>query len=583
VARLPGLVRTHVIPALPQIVREAPAAVNPHMDAWGEVITRTVGGLTLSTERLFERVGGTAAEAALADAGDANRRQLGAQAKAVIGVDPIGAEPWIAPLLEDAVAENVKLIRSVPTKYFGRLESVIRERVREGLRHEEIAALLERDFAGKGPELERARSSAELIARDQTLKFYGTTNRIRQQQLGVARYRWRTARDERVRGNPGGRYPQARPSHFAREDKIFEWDAPPPDGHPGQAVNCRCISEPVFEDLLEGLPDQSLDPALFQNPRVPIAPNRPQSVPIQAPAPPAPSPPPTTAPRRPEPTWAIEAAAAQHARIPLPEREIQVAPEAREAARRIFGREISPEKLADVAGMPAGTSVTVKTISGGQVELETDANAQPGEIVVRGQRMRVEFRDRFYNLEQPITVTAGDTRYDLRMEPGGRVTGPIGVPPEAIDGVQAIVDRVPYTSLTLIRTARREAGEAVLHNDLFVVLPQGRGMGAQIFARQVAEARAQGIARFETDAAEGGGLVGYYTWARLGYDGQVQNASLRERFGIQTVQELMAKPGGREAWKAEGHSFGGTFDLTDRSTSMRVLEAYLEETAARRR
>lgn len=65
--------------------------------------------------------------------------------------------------------------------------------------------------------------------------------------LGIKKYRWRHSRDERVRGNPGGKYPKARPSHWAREGKIYSWNDPPPGGHPGMDYQCRCTAEPVFE------------------------------------------------------------------------------------------------------------------------------------------------------------------------------------------------------------------------------------------------------------------------------------------------------------------------------------------------
>lgn len=64
----------------------------------------------------------------------------------------------------------------------------------------------------------------------------------RQQSLGATEYVWQTMWDERVRGNPGGLYPNAKPSHWEREGKTFSWSNPPEGGHPGQAINCRCIA-----------------------------------------------------------------------------------------------------------------------------------------------------------------------------------------------------------------------------------------------------------------------------------------------------------------------------------------------------
>jgi hypothetical protein len=62
----------------------------------------------------------------------------------------------------------------------------------------------------------------------------------RQRSIGVNQYEWETRRDERVRGNPLGLYPKAKPSHYARDRQIFNWNNPPEGGHPGQAPGCRC-------------------------------------------------------------------------------------------------------------------------------------------------------------------------------------------------------------------------------------------------------------------------------------------------------------------------------------------------------
>jgi uncharacterized protein with gpF-like domain len=79
---------------------------------------------------------------------------------------------------------------------------------------------------------------------------------LRQTELGVSKYIWRTSRDERVRE-----------SHRAMEGRTAVWDDPavylddegdrhPRSGiggvelHPGEDFQCRCFAEPVLEDLL---------------------------------------------------------------------------------------------------------------------------------------------------------------------------------------------------------------------------------------------------------------------------------------------------------------------------------------------
>ena len=64
--------------------------------------------------------------------------------------------------------------------------------------------------------------------------FARAINQLRQEDLGVERYVWRSRDDDRVRS-----------SHAENDDQVFRWDSPPSGGHPGQAPNCRCYAEPV--------------------------------------------------------------------------------------------------------------------------------------------------------------------------------------------------------------------------------------------------------------------------------------------------------------------------------------------------
>lgn len=75
---------------------------------------------------------------------------------------------------------------------------------------------------------------------DQINKLDAVLTQKRQQSLGANEYIWETRRDERVRGNPNGLYPNAKPSHFARQGQVFNWNRPPEGGHPGEAPGCRC-------------------------------------------------------------------------------------------------------------------------------------------------------------------------------------------------------------------------------------------------------------------------------------------------------------------------------------------------------
>ena len=50
-------------------------------------------------------------------------------------------------------------------------------------------------------------------------------------ELGCTHYRWRTSQDRRVR-----------PEHVKRNGRVYAWEEPPPGGHPGEAIRCRCVA-----------------------------------------------------------------------------------------------------------------------------------------------------------------------------------------------------------------------------------------------------------------------------------------------------------------------------------------------------
>lgn len=138
-----------------------------------------------------------------------------------------------------AVQRNLSLIRGVTDEVVRRAEVALTDLIVARASEREIADAFDKAF-GWGA----ARS--RLIARDQSSKFWTTLNRIRQEQAGVTEYEWWTREDERVRGNPDGLYPRARPSHWDRHGKIFRWDRPPSDGHPGEPILCRCVARPII-------------------------------------------------------------------------------------------------------------------------------------------------------------------------------------------------------------------------------------------------------------------------------------------------------------------------------------------------
>ena len=156
------------------------------------------------------------------------RAQLDRQLRAAIGV-PYGA---IEKPVRDHVAEwtrdNVKLITSVPQRYFARIRSDVEEAYASGTSGETLAKTLAERHG-------QSLSDARRIARDQVSKLNGQLNQARQDSLGVTSYTWRTGNDNRVRDN-----------HEALEGVVCEWAVEPDGGgttaeeagHPGSGIEC---------------------------------------------------------------------------------------------------------------------------------------------------------------------------------------------------------------------------------------------------------------------------------------------------------------------------------------------------------
>lgn len=164
------------------------------------------------------------------------------QVNSAIGVD-LGAvvgQADVEPLIDLATQKNVALITGLTADVQKRVETVLIDMITAGKSNADMAKALDEAF-------KFGRKRAALIARDQAAKFNGNLNRIRQQQIGVTDYIWWTMQDERVRGNPTGKYPKARPSHWDRHGKTFRYADAPADGNPGEPINCRCIARPVLK------------------------------------------------------------------------------------------------------------------------------------------------------------------------------------------------------------------------------------------------------------------------------------------------------------------------------------------------
>lgn len=247
VAQLRAETRSTVLPYLKRIAPQYEPAeigqIHPDLDKSGQIRTadaaasqqqvnaeidraaRKFGGIGTTAQRLAD----IAAQQALEGVDD----QLIASVRQAIGVD-VGMllvnSPVIQAALTAATTANVALIKSIPDQYFDKLEQLIAENTAQGIRFDTLADKIEHLA-------DVTESRARLIARDQTSKMNGAFNEVRQTSIGISKYTWQTAGDERVR-----------PTHAENDGKVFSWDDPPAEtGNPGDDINCRCVAIPVFD------------------------------------------------------------------------------------------------------------------------------------------------------------------------------------------------------------------------------------------------------------------------------------------------------------------------------------------------
>lgn len=170
--------------------------------------------------------------------------------KAVVGIELFRGEPWLQDVLKDFTAQNVNLVTKLSHDVAGNVQDTIVRGFRQGRRHEQISKEL---FDIDKGVFKTAETRAKLIARDQVSKFNGQLTMSRQKEVGITRYTWVTAGDERVRA-----------SHRIMNDRVCRWDDASVywdgeswvgrDGveeHPGQDIQCRCYAEPVFDALFD--------------------------------------------------------------------------------------------------------------------------------------------------------------------------------------------------------------------------------------------------------------------------------------------------------------------------------------------
>ena len=196
-----------------------------------EAVLNEVAGTPLSTG--VRQAASEMPAARLGQVFTSQRRRFIASVQPILGplFDPVAGDLQARLFLQQSIRRNVDYVTNIPIDLRRRMVQDITRLSEEGIFFEQIQLNRElRKTHGFG------RYRARLIARDQVGKLYGGLNERRQLAAGIEDYVWQTRQDERVR-----------PSHVANNGKRFSWRSPPPTGHPGTAVQCRCLAVPIVE------------------------------------------------------------------------------------------------------------------------------------------------------------------------------------------------------------------------------------------------------------------------------------------------------------------------------------------------
>lgn len=177
----------------------------------------------------------TLAKTVVSKQGQQSDSQLSNMILRQTGIDFSGlmSDEALGDAFDEAVSANIALINSIPQQYLDRVEQAVMASLQAGTLNATLADdLLKIEGITK--------NRAKLIARDQLGKINSRLSQLRQQSLGITHYYWSTSLDERVRNK-----------HAGWEGDLIAWDNPPPDGHPGQAIQCRCTAIPDLDFLTE--------------------------------------------------------------------------------------------------------------------------------------------------------------------------------------------------------------------------------------------------------------------------------------------------------------------------------------------
>lgn len=160
------------------------------------------------------------------------------------------------PFIDSAIQKNLSQIKNLDDNTLQQIAEALFLAIQNGW----SIAQLKNEIMGTG---RVDKEQAESIARNGIRAVQSALNQKRAVDVGFKTYTWLTAEDQRVRGNPNGLYPDAKPNCWIMHGLLCRYDDDTvysnnggktwkkrtpemPKGKPGEDEDCRCCD--VVED-----------------------------------------------------------------------------------------------------------------------------------------------------------------------------------------------------------------------------------------------------------------------------------------------------------------------------------------------
>lgn len=188
-------------------------------------------------------------------------KQFQKQLQNGIGVSFQTDASWWSDTKTTWAGNNYNLIVSNARNYVNQINNLAEQAVVNGWSSKQLQEQIKKASNGLSDK------KCRLLARDQIGKLQGQVAEAQMEEIGLEMYIWDTSGDERVRGNPAGKYPTAVPSHYVMDGLLCRWDdatvyskdngktwinrpANAVKLHPGRDIQCRCVALAYIPELL---------------------------------------------------------------------------------------------------------------------------------------------------------------------------------------------------------------------------------------------------------------------------------------------------------------------------------------------